>query len=237
LDKDKVKMKIIIKTIMIGTGTGDNPRRAYTANQNVSVSIMELKNNTCLCRVAGTPAQINVIKTDAAITVLSDDDAKVLIKGKYPDSDLENLDIADPEIDTIAKDVGLDPKIRADIQIPTRGRQVLQDQENYLMGLTCEKMKLTKAWWDKEVKNGKWATGKELEDNIKDGKSEAHEFVLSRMRTKFKGLKVACDVPNKIAHDLSCLLVPDILPKDRKELTVEAAKAQLYSPCSICVPW
>jgi hypothetical protein len=230
-------MKIFIKTKIIGTGTVDDPKRAYTVKQSVPVSMMELDANTCICRIAGTPTQLGVIKTDTEITVLTDDEARAIIKSKYPNSDLENLDVVDSEVDEIAKSQGLDPSIRSDIQVPTRGNQVLQDQENYLMGLICEKMKLTKAWWDKEVKNGKWATGKELEDDIKDGKSEAHEFVLSRMRTKYKGLKVSCDVPSKIAHDLSCLLVPDILPKDRKELTVEAAKAQLYSPCSICVPW
>jgi hypothetical protein len=228
-------MKVLIK---IGKDKIEERKDGtYVAGEKVSFSRLDMDEANCLLRIAGTPVQIATIKAVTGITVLSDDEARAIIKSKYPNSDLESLDVADPEVDEIAQSQGLKTSIRSDIQVPTRGNQVLQDQENYLMGLTCEKMKLTKAWWDKEVKNGKWATGKELEDDIKDGKSEAHEFTLSRMRTKFKGMKVSCDVPSKIAHDLSCLLVPDILPKDRKEITVEAAKAQLYSPCSICVPW
>jgi len=108
-------------------------------------------------------------------------------KVKYTNSDLENLDVADPEIDEIAKSLSLDPQIRADIQIPTRGKQVLQDQENYLMAHICEKIGLGKDYWDAEAKKtSKWTKGIEIESDIKEGKTEAHEFVLSRIREKFK---------------------------------------------------
>lgn len=230
-------MKAIIRTNIAGTGTYGDLRRPYTAYQLVQYSFIKLDDTTCITRVSGTPAQIATIKADAAITVLTDDDAQIIIKSKYPDSDLENIDIADNEIDEIAKAQGLGPKLRADIQMPTRGKQLLQDQESYLMSFISKKMEFTEDWWNKEAKNGKWATGKELEDSVKDGCGEAHEFILSRIRTKHLKHTVACDVPSKIAHDITCLLVPNIALKDRKDFTLEAAQAQMYLPCSICVPF
>jgi len=182
-------MKIWIKTKMVGTGTEEEPRRPYTADQSVMYSSMDL-GDEALSRISGTPEQIELIKTDPEITVLTDDEAKTIIKSRYPDSDLENLDVADVEIDEIAKSLGLDPKLRADIVIPTRGKQVLQDQENYLMSHICEKIGLTRGYWDREVKeSGKWQYGKQIEDDIKNGRIDAHEFVLSRIREKLKKLK------------------------------------------------
>ena len=181
-------MKVFIRTKIIGTGSSEDPRRPYLANQESETtvaSMIELENNECLCRVAGTPEQINAITADTDITQLTDEEARKIIKSKYPDSDLENLDVADPEIDEIAKAQGIDPKIRADIVIPSRGRQVLQDQENYLMAHICEKISLTRDYWDTEAaKTTKWEKGISIEHSIKDGHVEAHEFVLSRIRKK-----------------------------------------------------
>lgn len=183
-------MKIWIKTKIIGTGTEKDSRRAYI-NQTVSVSMMELENNKCLCRVAGTAEQISVIIADVEITELTDEEAQSIIKTKYPNSDLENTDISDLEIDEIAKSHGLDPKIRADIIIPTRGKQLLQDQENYLMSLICERISLSKDYWDTDVaKTTKWKKGIDIEHDIKDGKGEAHEFVLSKIRDTVKGMNI-----------------------------------------------
>jgi len=179
-------MKAWIKTKIIGEGAEDDPKRPYLANQRVTVSMMKIDREACLCRVAGTPEQINTILEDAETTQLTDEEAGQIIKSKYQNSDLENLDIADPEIDEIAKSLGLDPKIRGDIQIPTKGKQVLQDQENYLMAHISEKLGLTKDFWDTEAKKSKWEKGIEIEREIKDGKIEAHEFVLSRIREKLK---------------------------------------------------
>ena len=179
-------MKAWIKTKIIGEGTEDNPRRPYLAGQRVTSSMIEIDGGACLCRVAGTPEQINIILEDTEITQLTDEAARQIIKSKYPNSDLENLDIADSEIDEIAKSLGLDPKIRGDIQIPTRGKQVLQDQENYLMAHISEKLGLTKDFWDTEAKKSKWEKGIKIEHGIKEGKTEAHEFVLSRIREKLK---------------------------------------------------
>jgi len=179
-------MKVWIKTKIIGQGIEDDPKRPYLAGQRVTASMIEIDTGACLCRIAGTPEQINTILEDTEITQLTDEEARQIIKSKYPNSDLENLDIADPEIDEIAKSLGLNPKIRGDIQIPTRGKQVLQDQENYLMAQISEKLGLTKDFWDTEAKKSKWTKGIEIEHDIKDGKIEAHEFVLSRIRKKFK---------------------------------------------------
>jgi len=184
-------MKIWIKTKIVGEGTEDDPKRPYLANQNVVASMMEMDANMCLCRVAGTPQQINAIIADTDITQLTDEEARKLIKIKYPNSDLENLDIADPEVDEIAKALEIDPKIRADIVVPSRGRQVLQDQENYLMAHICEKILLTRDYWDTEAaKTTKWKKGIDIEHSIKDGHAEAHEFVLSRIRAKMKSESV-----------------------------------------------
>jgi len=178
-------MKVWIQTKIIGTGSAEDPKRPYVADQTVDVSMMEIGTNTCLCRVAGTPDQISTITGDTEITQLTDEEARKIIKSKYPNSDIENVDVADPEIDEIAKAQGIDPKIRADIVVPTRGRQVLQDQENYLMAHICEKIGLTRDYWDAEAaKTTKWVKGINIEHSIKDGHVEAHEFVLERIRKK-----------------------------------------------------
>jgi len=175
-------MKVWIKTKFIAGEKGG--REPHLAGLKLSYSLIDL-GDVCLCRVAGTPDQISTILADAKITQLTDEEARKIIKSKHPNSDLENLDVADPEIDEIAKSLGIDPKIRADIREPTRGKQVLQDQENYLMACICEKVGLGKDYWDAEAKKTtEWTTGIEIEHDIKDGKVEAHEFVLSRIREK-----------------------------------------------------
>lgn len=161
----------------------DGARKAYLANQNILSSIIELDDNKCLCRVSGTQTQINIILSDTVITQQTDEQAQTTIIAKYPDSGLENIDIADPEIDTIAKTQGLDPHLRADIKIPTRGKQVLQDQENYLMSHISTKKDKSKEFWNNEAAmSGKYPKGIDIENDIIDGKSTAHEFVLSRLR-------------------------------------------------------
>jgi len=187
-------MKAWILTKIIGTGETEDPKRAYVAGQTVYVSMMELENNECLCRIAGMPKQISAIIADPEITQLTDAEAREIIKSKYPNSDLENLDIADPEIDEIAKAQGIDPKIRADIQVPTRGKQVLQDQENYLMAHICEKIGLTRDYWDLEAPKSDYQKGIDIERDIKEGKIKAHEFVLSRIRKKIEA-KLSLEKP------------------------------------------
>ena len=178
-------MKKFIQTNIIGTGTDDDPKHPYLADQYIPASMLELPDNTCLCRIAGTPAQISTILVDAAITEQTDEQATTIIQSKHPDSTLENLDIADPEVDEIAKSLGLDPHLRADIQIPSRGKMILQDQENYLMAHISTKKSISRPMWDDEaVKSGEYPKGIDIEKDIKDGKGSAHEFILSRLRAK-----------------------------------------------------
>lgn len=175
-------MKIWIKTKIIGTGNIGDPRHADVPAE-LSCSLMELPNNECLCRVAGISENISLITAPK----LTDEEALKIIKARHPDSSLESLDAIDLEVDKIAKLEGLDPTIRADIQIPARGTCVLQAQENYLMAHISEKMGLTKEYWDAEAgKTIKWKKGIDVENDIKDGKGEAHEFVLSRIRKRIR---------------------------------------------------
>ena len=158
-------------------------RIPYLADQDVPASMLELPDNTCLCRIAGTPAQINTILADDAITELSDEQALSIIQSKHPDSALENLGIADPEVDEIAKSLGLDPHLRADIQMPSRGKTVLQDQENRMMAYISEKKGISRPMWDDEaIKSGEYLNGIGIQRDVIDGKGAAHEFVLSRLR-------------------------------------------------------
>jgi len=235
-------MKTWIITTIGENGSLEAPRSPYLADQDVPASMMELPDNNCLCRVAGTPAQIATILAYTEITEQTDAQAERLIKAKWfsdvsrltaekfiifledlarSDSDLEliqtlkddypgftvdeilvkfdeiptllddignfvdleNIDIADPEVDEIAKTHGLDPKLRADIQIPLRGKQVLPGQENHMLALIATKKGKSKAHWDDEAAaSGKWAKGIDIENDILDGTGAAHEFMLSRLR-------------------------------------------------------
>ena len=176
-------MKALIQTKIIGTGTELDPRRPYIADQDAPASMIEISDNKCLCRIAGTPAQITTILADTAITELTDEQAETIIQSKHPNSALENLDIADPEIDAIAKSFGLDPRSRADMQLPTRGKQILQDQENYLMAQISTKKGKSKQYWDNEAsKSGKYEKGIDIQNAVIGGKEAAHEFILSRLR-------------------------------------------------------
>jgi len=139
----------------------------------------------CLCRVAGTPAQIDTMLVSADITQLTDEEARKIIKSKYPNSDLENLDVADPEIDEIAKAHGIDPKIRADILIPSRiGKPLLQEQEHYLLKVISEKVGLTRPDWDTIFKAKYNKLGIEIEEGMLKGRGEDHERILSEIRAK-----------------------------------------------------
>jgi len=198
-------MKVWIKTVLEGRKNkrGGVLRVPYLANQTVRYSVMEIKDNECLCRVAGTPDQINAILADAKITRLTDEEAQKIIKSKHPNSDLENVDVADPEIDEMAKSVGIDPCARADIQMPTVGRQVLQDQEKHLLSLISAKLGLTRDQWDAYVKEKFGKLGIDIDREIREGKNETHEIILNIIREAkkakdaghkpvIKGVKLVC---------------------------------------------
>ena len=135
-------MKVWIKTKVVGSGTQEDPKRPYLS-EGLAVSAVYLEDGSCLARVAGMPEQINRLLADEHVSKLTDDEARKIIKSKYPDSDLENVDVADPEVDEIAKSLGLSPEIRADVVVPSVGRRVLQDQERYILSLISAKLGLT----------------------------------------------------------------------------------------------
>ena len=206
-------MKAWIKTKIIGKGTEDDPRRPYLAGQSATISMCEMDADTCLCRVAGTPDQISAITADAEITKLTDEEARKIIKSKHPNSDLENVDVADPEIDEIAKSIGIEPQARADIRVPTVGRQVLQDQEKHLLSLISERLGLTRDQWDTYAKEKFGKLGIDIDREIREGKNEAHEVVLNIIREAKKakdaghvpmleGVKLVCEKCGSVLREL-----------------------------------
>lgn len=177
--------------------------------------IKPLSDGKPIFRLAGLPVDIEPIITDAKLTttdfiLLTDEEVLIeqrtkrvegisqlaIQRGEIAQVDMkpargrddwmhEGCDCADPEVDAIAKANGLDPHSRADIQMPSHGKQVLQDQENYLMSQISEKKGMSRSMWDSEaVKSGKYSKGIDIEKDVIDGKGAAHEFILSRLRTK-----------------------------------------------------
>ena len=181
-------MKIWIKTKMIGKGTESDPKRPYLP-VNLPYSMLDL-GDECLVRVSGKPEEIKKLLSDPNITVLKDEEARAIIKSKYPNVDLENADIIDVEIDEIAKEIGLDPhEIRRDIQMPTVGKQILQDQEKHLMTVISKKLGFSRAYWDKVAGIHYNKKGIEIDRDIRTGYNYAHTFVLDRIRARHIALK------------------------------------------------
>mgnify|MGYP000654459787 CR=1 FL=1 len=198
-------MKVWLKTKIIEVASVEDSKRPYLANQNAAAAMMEIDANTCLCRVAGTPEQISPILTDPEITQLTDEEVRKIIKSKYPNSDLENVDVADPEVDKIAESLRLNPtKIRADIQMPSRvGKPLLQDQEGHLLAVISANLGLTRAQWDTYAKEKFGKSGIDIDREIRRGKNEAHEVVLNIIR-EAKEAKDAGHVPMLEGVKLVC---------------------------------
>jgi len=181
-------MKLWIKTKIVGKGTEDDPRRPYLS-VNLPYSMIDL-GNECLARVSSKPEEIKKLLGDQNITVLKDEEARAIIKSRYPNANLENVDVIDIEIDEIAKENGLDPhEIRRDIQIPTVGKQVLQDQEKHLMTVVSKKLGFSRAYWDKVAGIHYNKKGIEIDRDIRTGYNYAHTFVLDRIRARHIALK------------------------------------------------
>jgi len=202
-------MKVWIKTKFVAGEKGD--REPYLARLKLSYSLIDL-GDVCLCRVAGTPDQISTILADAEITQLTDEEARKIIKSKHPNSDLENVDVADPEVDEMAKSLGIDPHIRADIQVPTVGKQLLQDQEKHLLSLISERLGLTRDQWDTYAKEKFGKLGIDIDREIREGKNEAHEIVLNIIR-EAKKAKDAGHVPMLEGARLVCKNCGSVLGK------------------------
>jgi len=156
-------MKIWTEANITGTGSGADMRRPDLPPK-VRYSALDRGDGTCLCRVAGSPGVIRRIRQR-----LSDDEAEAILKSLNPEFSLEDLDVPDPELDNILRTLGENPdEIRRQIQTPTKGKHVLQDQELAIIRRIAQHRGIT--------------IGKRDEDEIKEGKTEAHERVLSRLR-------------------------------------------------------
>jgi len=160
-------MKAWIKTKIVGDGTEHNPKRPYLPLE-LPYSMIELDANTCLARVSGMPNPIQPVLADVEIEEITDADARVIIKSKYPHADLENIDVADIELDEIARAEGLNPdEVRKKIRVATRGKQILQCQEMHLMRVLAAKRGVDLA---------------DLEEHIELGYNHAHNQALARLR-------------------------------------------------------
>jgi len=184
-------MKVWIKTkFEIKEIDGIPHRTPASVLETLPHSILEIDDNTCLVRVSGKPEEIKKLLSDPNIIVLTDEEARTIIKSKNPNADLENVDIIDVEIDEIAKENGLDPhEIRRDVQIPTVGKQLLQDQEKHLMTVVSKKLGFSRAYWDKVAGIHYNKKGIDIDREIREGKNEAHTFVLDRIRARHIALK------------------------------------------------
>lgn len=174
-------MKAFIQTNYI---TENNIKKPYLARQSAPYSVLELDPNSIIARVAGTPEQITLILSDPKILQLTENQVLTMAKERYPSFELYNCDVADVEVDAIATINGIDPKLRSDIKVSrASGIPVLQEQENYLMGIVSEKKGLTRQYWDEEAGSlVPSMTGQDIENKILDGSQESQEFVLSRIR-------------------------------------------------------
>lgn len=174
-------MKAFVQTKYVNKNSVNKP---YLAGQNVPYSVMELEPNSIIARVAGTPEQISLILNDSNIIQLTEKQVLAMAKEKDSEFELYKCDVADMEVDILARTNGIDPKLRSDVKISrANGIPVLQEQENYLMGIVSEKKGLTRQYWDEEAGSlVPSMTGQDIENKILDGSQDSQEFVLSRIR-------------------------------------------------------
>lgn len=111
----------------------------YENDPDIAISVMDRGDKTCLCRVAGPQAKVKDIEQATVPNPQTDDQARDIIQTHHPDSDLENVDMPDPELDSMLEAEGKDPTdVRSDVQTPTEGNQVLQGQELHAMEVVAQ---------------------------------------------------------------------------------------------------
>ena len=175
-------MKILVKTKIITIEGGEHKRSVYLPVEGVAYSAIDLGDSWALVRVSGNKRQIEQIRKDSSITILSDKTALELLTSINKTAELCNIDIMDNELDELSLKVGLEPGLRANIQTPAKTGCLLQSQEKYLMSHICKKIGLTKKEWNVITSTtGKWINGKALEDAIIAGNNEAYVFVLNKI--------------------------------------------------------
>lgn len=151
--------KVWVRTSIIGAGTTDDPRRPDIP-VGLTFSMLDLRDGSCLARVVGPQAQISTL------VAITDDEARTLIKRYNPNADLVNVDVPDPELDEMAKMLGIDPlEVRRKARIDTQF--ALQSQEVALI---------------EEVARRKGVNISMLVKRIKEGRGDGHEGALMKLR-------------------------------------------------------
>jgi len=139
----------------------------FESDGDINFSVMDRGDGTCLCRVAGPQAKVKEIEQATVPNPQTDNQARDIIQTHHPDSDLENVDVPDPELDSMLEIEGEDPTdVRSDVQTPTEGDQVLQDQELHAMEVVAQKRGV-------DIPD---------KDRIKRGFGSAHENAMGRLR-------------------------------------------------------
>lgn len=161
-------MKTWVETEVIGTGTDEDPFRPdlgpHDLDPDLRYSMMDRGDGTCLCRVAGPPTKIKDIEQATVPNPQTDDQARTIIKEHHPDSDLENVDVPDPEVDAMLNNPA---EVRSDVQAPTVGNQVLQDQEFHAMQV---------------IANHKGIDISPHKQGIETGRKDEHEEAMKKLR-------------------------------------------------------
>jgi len=140
----------------------------YETDSDVNYSVMDKGDGTCLCRVAGPSAKIKDIEQATIPNPQTDDQARAIIQEHRSDLALENIDVPDPEVDAMLEAEREDPtEVRSDVQTPTVGRQVLQDQEFHAMQV---------------VANHRGVDISPHEQDIKRGRRDEHEEAMKKLR-------------------------------------------------------
>lgn len=167
-------MKTWVRTECYNAGTSENPENlpdlgGYETDRDINYSLMRINFPTdVLCRVAGPQVKVKDIEQATVPNPQTDDQAGDLIRKHYPSSDLENVDVRDPEVDAMLEVEGEDPtEVRSNVQTPTVGRQVLQDQEFHAMQV---------------VANHRGVDISPHERGKKRGRKDEHEKALKKLR-------------------------------------------------------
>jgi len=158
-----------------------------TGIEGLAYSMATLPDGNAIVRIAGDPAKV-ALAAESSITELDTTGFKSHLRARMANPEPENVDVPDPEIDQIAQTLGIDTSARGDVQVPTVGERVLQEQEAHLMALISERFGLQKSYWDQEAA-ARGLRGADMDFKLKRGENDAHEFILSRIRQKLKAQK------------------------------------------------
>ena len=192
----------------IGKGTFEDPYRPFFENipkgpylgrfpstleefdngdTALNFSALQISSDEYLCCVGASHHIMQKIfegVTQKKAREVSDDEAWEIIKENAPNTLLKDFNVIDPEVVFFAHIfIELENELNR-MQKPNSPEDT-RNIEIDILRKTGEIFGLMPEYWDSEIKKaGKWKHGKELEDDVLDGRTEAHEFVLSRIREK-----------------------------------------------------